>query len=80
LDAVIGGLLDAWNDEAGLLVITSDHGNIEEKIHRQHTRNPVPTILAGRRHAGLADQIHDLTDIATIVREILALPQPQHLL
>ena len=78
IDVVIGGLLDAWNDAAGLLIVTSDHGNIEEKDHRQHTRNPVPTILAGRRQAELANHIHDLTDIARVVRETLALPQPQH--
>ena len=77
IDAVIGGLLDAWNDAAGLLIVTSDHGNIEEKDQRQHTRNPVPTILAGRRQAELANHIHDLTDIASVVRESLALPQPQ---
>ena len=78
IDAVIGGLLDAWNDAAGLLIITSDHGNIEEKDQRQHTRNPVPTILAGRRQAELASHIHDLADIAGVVREVLALPQPRH--
>ncbi len=31
IDTVVGGLLAAWDDQAGLLIITSDHGNIEEK-------------------------------------------------
>ena len=75
LDEAIGGLLDGWEThENGLLIITSDHGNIEEKNHRQHTRNPVPTILVGKNHAQLAEQIHNLTDIATIVRQTLQLP------
>lgn len=78
IDTVVGSLLDAWNHETGLLIITSDHGNIEEKDHRQHTRNPVPTILAGRRQAELANCVHNLTDIAGIVHEALALPQPQY--
>jgi 2,3-bisphosphoglycerate-independent phosphoglycerate mutase len=69
----LGGLLAAWNDEQGLLIITSDHGNIEEKDHRQHTFNPVPTILVGRGHATLAEQITDLTDIARVVRQMLGL-------
>ena len=73
IDAVIGGLLSAWDDEHGLLIITSDHGNIEAKDHRQHTTNPVPTILVGQDHAIYADKIHDLTDIATIVRQKLGL-------
>ena len=47
-DAVLGGLLEAWEDEAGLLIITSDHGNVEDLSHRHHTRNLVPTIVVGR--------------------------------
>lgn len=74
VDEALGGLLDAWDDGAGLLIITSDHGNIEEKNHRRHSCNPVPTILVGRRHAELAQSIRDLTDIAAVVRETLALP------
>jgi phosphopentomutase len=63
----------AWDQVHGLLIITSDHGNLEEKTHRQHTRNPVPTILFGRDHARLAAGIHDLTDIAAVVRRHLGL-------
>lgn len=74
IDAALGGLLAAWDNQRGLLIITSDHGNIEEKDHRQHSRNPVPTILAGRQHARLAGQIADLTDIAAVVRDFLDLP------
>ncbi|MCI0728283.1 MAG: metalloenzyme domain-containing protein, partial [Chloroflexi bacterium] len=54
IDQTLGGLLDAWDNAAGLLIITSDHGNIEEKNHSQHSRNPVPTILVGQDHARLA--------------------------
>lgn len=74
IDAVLGGLLDAWDDANGLLIITSDHGNIEDKSSRIHTRNPVPTILVGRDHAVLSTQIRDLTDIAAVVRTALGLP------
>ncbi len=74
IDAVMGGLLETWDDERGLLIITSDHGNIEEKNHRQHTRNPVPTILVGRGHRQLAQSIDNLTDIAPIIRTCLNIP------
>ncbi|MCA9926855.1 MAG: hypothetical protein KC419_00205 [Anaerolineales bacterium] len=74
IDGALGGLFAAWDDDHGLLIITSDHGNIEEKDHRQHTRNPVPTILVGSGHAELAQQITDLSDIAGIVRHVLKLP------
>jgi phosphopentomutase len=75
IDGAIGGLLDGWDDRQDLLIITSDHGNIEEKDHRQHSRNPVPTIVVGHEHAGMASQIRDLTDIASVVRDFLALPE-----
>lgn len=71
IDVVLGGLLAAWEDEKGLLIITSDHGNIENKTHGKHTRNHVPTILVGKNHAQLAPHIHDLTDIVTAVRQTL---------
>jgi hypothetical protein len=76
IDAVMGGLLAAWDERRGLLIITSDHGNLEEKGHRQHTRNPVPTILFGCDHARHAAAIHDLTGIAAVVRRSLGLPAP----
>ena len=73
---MLGGLLDAWDAQNGLFILTSDHGNIEEKNQRQHTRNPVPTLLVGPGHAELAAQIHDLQDIAHITRTFLGLPTP----
>lgn len=66
LDQVLGSLLDHWDDDAGLLVITSDHGNIEDKSRRGHTRNPVPTILVGQQHQTLAPLISDISDIFKI--------------
>ncbi len=76
IDAVLGGLLAAWDDESGLFILTSDHGNIEEKNQRQHTRNPVPTLLVGPGHADLASQIQNLSDIAKVTRTFLGLPVP----
>lgn len=73
VDTAIGGVLSAWDEANGLLIITSDHGNIEAKNHRQHTDNPVPTILFGHNQAQLAEQIDALTDIAPVVRQVLSL-------
>jgi hypothetical protein len=74
IDAVLGGLFTAW-PSGGLLIITSDHGNIEAKDRRQHTENPVPTIIMGPGHAQLAARVHDLTDIAPVVRAYLEMGQ-----
>ncbi|HSQ16863.1 MAG TPA: hypothetical protein VLM83_04125 [Anaerolineales bacterium] len=47
LDEVISGLSHAWSDDEGLIIITSDHGNLEDLSTRRHTTNPVPLILIG---------------------------------
>jgi bisphosphoglycerate-independent phosphoglycerate mutase (AlkP superfamily) len=66
-------LTEAWDDEHGLLVITSDHGNMEDLGTRRHTANPVPGILLGspenRRLA--ARGLNDLTGIAPAIVEFL---------
>jgi 2,3-bisphosphoglycerate-independent phosphoglycerate mutase len=67
LDTVLAGLLDAWDWESGLVLITSDHGNLEDLAVRSHTLNPVPTIIVGRHHAELANQVRNLADIAPAV-------------
>jgi hypothetical protein len=46
-DQVLGGLVQAWQDEEGLVLITSDHGNLEDLTTRRHTANPVPGLLVG---------------------------------
>jgi 2,3-bisphosphoglycerate-independent phosphoglycerate mutase len=73
LDQVLGGLLAAWDDEAGLILITSDHGNLEDLSVRGHTTNPVPALVIGaaelRRRfvAGL----RDLTDVTPSILRLL---------
>ena len=55
VDGLLGGLLAAAPPDLTLLV-TSDHGNIEDAATRLHTRNPVPLLAAGPaapRFAGL---------------------------
>jgi 2,3-bisphosphoglycerate-independent phosphoglycerate mutase len=47
LDAVIGSLVRGWNSERGLILLTSDHGNLEDLSTRHHTRNDVPLLLIG---------------------------------
>ena len=71
-DAVLGGLLSAWDDQAGLIVITSDHGNLEDLRHRHHTLNNVPTVIIGDARHTFAEGLYDLTHIARGVRRILS--------
>ena len=63
-DRVLRGLLAAWDDEAGLIVITSDHGNMEDLSTRRHTLNAVPTVVIGARRRDFARAYTRLTDFA----------------
>lgn len=62
-DAFLAGLLEAVDLGETLVVITSDHGNIEDCTQRSHTLNPVPTVLIGAGHAAVAAEIDDLTAV-----------------
>jgi hypothetical protein len=46
-DTVLGSLVNQWHDTEGLILITSDHGNLEDLSTRRHTRNHVPLLLIG---------------------------------
>ena len=62
LDAFFGALLAQLDDET-LILITSDHGNIEDLSTKSHTRNNVPLIAFGPDARHFA-QIEDLSGIA----------------
>lgn len=47
LDALLGSLLDAHTPETDLLLICSDHGNLEAPNRKPHTRYPVPLVAYG---------------------------------
>lgn len=46
-DQVLSGLINAWDGTIDLILITSDHGNMEDLSTRRHTLNPVPALLIG---------------------------------
>lgn len=63
-DQVLIGLLEEWRADEGLIVITSDHGNMEDLGTRRHTLNDVPTVVIGMRAAEFAAGYQSLTDFA----------------
>jgi hypothetical protein len=71
LDAVMAGLLEAWDDSEGVIVLSSDHGNIEDLSRRGHTLNPVPTLLVGDARHVIADSLLDLTGFAPGILRLL---------
>lgn len=70
-DEFLAGVLDGFDDERMLLIVTSDHGNIEDLTVRGHTLNPVPTLVAGRRRHEMAASIANLCDVAPAVLHVL---------
>ncbi len=68
-DGVLDGLLDTWDFEQGLILLTSDHGNMEDLSIRRHTANPVPGLIFGTPEARqvFTRDLDDLTGIAPAI-------------
>ena len=82
VDGCLSQILDAVTAAGGELLITADHGNVEEMFdessnqpHTQHTTLPVPLVYAGPRQINL-DEGGSLADIAPTMLALMALPQP----
>ena len=74
LDQFLKGLLTDLDPAHESLLVTSDHGNLEDTSHTQHTRNPVPLIVYGWAAPHFAEAT-DLTDVTPgIVRALRAAP------
>lgn len=71
IDGVFDGLLTSWDDSSGIIVITSDHGNLEALDERGHTRNRVPTVIVGEARHAFADGFTDLTGFAPALLRVL---------
>jgi hypothetical protein len=72
LDAFLGGVLDALPADV-LLLLTSDHGNLED-VRQGHTLHPVPLLAAGPGRERFAAEVRALTDIAPAVCAHLGVP------
>lgn len=53
------------------MILTSDHGNIEDLSTRSHTLNPVPTIVWGAGSQQVANRISSLADITPAIVSLL---------
>jgi len=81
LDACIGRLKDAVEKADGVMLISADHGNVEEMVdenglpHTQHTTGAVPLILVNyKEDAKLKDG--RLCDIAPTILKIMEIEKP----
>jgi hypothetical protein len=70
LDQFLETLVEHLNPSDDTLILTSDHGNLEDTSHTQHTRNPVPLLVYGWAAPFFSDAM-DLTDVTPAVVEAL---------
>jgi 2,3-bisphosphoglycerate-independent phosphoglycerate mutase len=85
LDECLQRLADAVMAAGGLLAITADHGNAEDKIDAKggpltaHTTNPVPFLLIGEGLTGTLRAGGKLGDIAPTLLHIMDVPVPERM-
>lgn len=71
IDAVMAGALDTWDLANDLLILTSDHGNMEQIGTRTHTPNDVPLLVAGAGRDSFAEHVKTLADLVPAMRRLL---------
>jgi 2,3-bisphosphoglycerate-independent phosphoglycerate mutase len=81
VDVALGALETAIIEVGGEMLITADHGNLEDmwddgsgQANTQHSTNPVPLVYVGR--AASLRQGGSLQDVAPTVLALMDLPQP----
>jgi 2,3-bisphosphoglycerate-independent phosphoglycerate mutase len=72
LEAFLDAVLSGMDLSANLVVLASDHGNLEDLSTNRHTRNSVPTLLWGTGAAQAATGIETIADIAPAILRHLA--------
>jgi 2,3-bisphosphoglycerate-independent phosphoglycerate mutase len=83
VDRCLGRLEAAIREAGGTLVITADHGNLEQmrdpesgEAHTAHTMNPVPIVLVNPPADAAALDHGRLADVAPTLLRLLGLEQP----
>lgn len=71
LDAFLGGLCRHLPEDV-LLVLTSDHGNLED-VRGGHTRNPVPVLAVGPGRVRVAETVATIADVVPLLLTLLGI-------
>ena len=70
-DEVLGATLASWGARPDLIVLTSDHGNLENLGQGKHTKNPVPALVIGPSddRQRFCAELQDLSSFAPAILE-----------
>ena len=71
LAEMIRSLLGKLDLDRTTVILTSDHGNIEDLSTRNHTLNLVPTIVWGAARERVAQRVRSLADITPAIVDVL---------
>ncbi len=72
LNRLIKKLISLLDIERDTLLITSDHGNLEDFTTQLHTSHPVPLLAWGKYHEFLFKKIDSLVDVTPTIVEIFS--------
>ncbi len=75
LEEFFAGILKGIDINQDLLIVSSDHGNMEDLSQKNHTENPAATILYGKDADRIAGNIHTLADIVPEIYKIFNLTE-----
>lgn len=67
LNQFFGKLVSLMDRQKETLLLTSDHGNLEDSGSKGHTRGPVPLVVWGNESNRLRESINSLTDVTPAI-------------
>jgi len=67
LDRMMGHLFSRLNPLDTTLIVTSDHGNLEDNRSRRHTLNPVPLLAWGEKAPAIRSRVQSIADLARVI-------------
>ncbi|ABJ77170.1 metalloenzyme [Leptospira borgpetersenii] len=73
LESFLMGVLEELNSKEDQLIVTSDHGNLENLSVDVHTLNQVPTILYGKYTSQMEKKIRSIVDIPSAIYDVLGI-------
>ena len=83
VDACLGRLREAVEKAGGVLIVTADHGNIEQmkdpvtgEPHTAHTLLDVPIVVVNAKRGALRIRDGRLADVAPTLLDLVGIPKP----